>query len=399
MNVRENMLQIIRGHTPAGLLFVPRLDIWYNRNKARRTLPEGLEDKSLPEILESLGLGLHSVVPDFIRSAPEEDIHHRSLGFYNNPEFPYRVDFSAVTFDVKKTEDELKVRYYGSRGEITTACRFGRELFDSGVSIPDITEHAIKSPEDYPVLADILSKVRILPRPDGYQAYQNRVGERGVAVAFASLACGPMQHIMRDLRKYEEFCCDLFDEVPGLQELAESLAALYEGMIDSAARSAAEVVLFGANYDEAVTSPPFFDGQIIPWLNRAADRLHGAGKVLLTHTDGENKGLMPLFEKCRFDIADSICPAPMTKVSFREYREAFGKRITIWGGVPSNLMLKNCCSEEHFRRFVGALIQDAKPYNNLILSVADTMPPDADVGRIRHLVDMCRKTFDGEGYP
>jgi uroporphyrinogen-III decarboxylase len=89
----------------------------------------------------------------------------------------------------------------------------------------------------------------------------------------------------------------------------------------------------------------------------------------------------------------------MTKVSFREYREAFGKRITIWGGVPSNLMLKNCCSEEHFRQFVGELIQDAKPYNNLILSVADTMPPDADVGRIRHLVDECRKTFDGYEYP
>jgi hypothetical protein len=394
MNVKENMLQIIRGQTPEGLLFVPRMDIWYNRNKVRRTLPEGLGDKSLLEILESLGLGLHSVVPDFIRSAPEEDIYHRALGFYNNPEFPYRVDFGAVKFDVEKTDTELRLRYYGTAGEITTACRFGRALFDSGVSIPDITEHAIKSPEDYPVLADILSNVRILPNPAGYQSYKNRVGERGVAVAFASLACGPMQHIMRDLRKYEEFCYDLFDEVPGLQELAESLAALYDGIIDSTARSSADVVLFGANYDDAVTSPPFFDEHIISWLNRAADKLHSAEKYLLTHTDGENKGLMPLFEKCRFDIADSICPAPMTKVPFQEYRDAFGKRITIWGGVPSNLMLKDCCSEENFRQFIKTLIQDAAPYNNLILSVADTMPPDADFGRIQYLVDVCRKTFN-----
>jgi hypothetical protein len=122
--------------------------------------------------------------------------------------------------------------------------------------------------------------------------------------------------------------------------------------------------------------------------------LHSAGKYLLTHTDGENKGLMPLFEKCRFDIADSICPAPMTKVPFQEYRDAFGKRITIWGGVPSNLMLKDCCSEENFRQFIKTLIQDASPYNNLILSVADTMPPDADFGRIQYLVDVCRKTFN-----
>lgn len=222
MNVRDAMLQIIRGQTPAGLLFVPRMDIWYNRNKVRRTLPEGLDDRSLPEIL----------------------------------------------------------------------------------------------------------------------------------------------------------------------------AALYDGIIDSVARSSADVVLFGANYDDAVTSPPFFDEHITSWLNRAADHLHGAGKYLLTHTDGENKGLMPLFEKCRFDIADSICPAPMTKVSFQEYRDAFGKRITIWGGIPSVVMLKDCCPEEEFRQFVRTVIRDAKPYNNLILSVADTMPPDADFGRIRHLVDVCRKTFD-----
>lgn len=393
MNVREAMLQIIRGQTPDGLLFVPRMDIWYNRNKARRTLPSGLEDHSLQEILELLGLGLHSVVPDFIRSAPEEDLYHRALGFYNNPEFPYRVDFSAVKFDVEKTDTEWKLRYYGRAGEITTACRAGRALLDSGVSIPDITEYAIKSPGDYPVLVDILSNVRVLPNPAGYQAYKDRVGERGVAVAFASLACGPMQHIMRDLRRYEEFCFDLFDEAPGLPELAEILAVLYDGILDSTARSSADVVLFGANYDDAITAPPFFDEHITPWLNRAADKLHRAGKYLLTHTDGENKGLMPSLGNCRFDIADSICPAPMTKVSLQEYRHAFGKKVTLWGGVPSNLMLPSCCSEPEFRRYVQDLTQSCAPYSHLILSVADTMPPDAEFGRIRHLIETCRNTF------
>ena len=392
MNVRDTMLGVIRGETPAGLLLVPRMDIWYNRNKARRTLPAGFEEKSLPEILEALGLGLHSVVPDFIRSAPEADLYHRALGFYNNPEFAYRVDFSAVKFDVERTDVELKVRYFGAAGEITTACRFGRALLESGVSIPDITEHAIKAPADYPVLAEILSHVRILPRPEGYQAYKDRIGARGVAVAFAALACGPMQHIMRDLRRYEEFCFDLFDGVPGLRELAERLAVLHEAVIDCTARSDAEVVLFGANYDDAVTSPPFFDEHIAPWLNRAADRLHGAGKYLLTHTDGENRALLPSLEGCRFDVADSVCPAPMTKVSLQEYRAAFGLQKTIWGGVPSALMLKDCASEATFRQFVTELIRDCKPYDRLILSVADTMPPDADFGRIQYLVEKCWET-------
>ena len=157
MTAKENMLHVIRGQTPEGLLCVPRLDIWYNRNKTRQTLPAGFEHLSLQEVVSKLGLGFHSVVPDFIRSAPEEDLYHRSLGFYNNPAFPYRVDFSAVAFEVEKSDSELKVRYHSAHGDITTSCRFGRAVFDSGVSIPDITEHAIKAPEDYARLADILA--------------------------------------------------------------------------------------------------------------------------------------------------------------------------------------------------------------------------------------------------
>ena len=391
MTSKEQILRVIRGQTPDGLLFVPRLDIWYNRNKSRHTLPAGFEQLSLRETVARLGLGFHSVVPDFIRSAPEADLYHRALGFYNNPDFPYRVDFSAVAFDVEKSATELTVRYHSARGDLTTRCRFGRAVFESGVSIPDITEHALKAPEDYVRLAEILAQVRITPNPAGYQAYRDRVGDEGVAVAFASLACGPMQHIMRDLRKFEDFCYDLFDEVPELPCLAEVLAGLYDQIIASMLSTSADVVLFGANYDDAVTSPPFFEQHIAPWLNRAADQLHGAGKYLLTHTDGENKALLPALQNSRFDIADSVCPAPMTKVSLQDYRAAFGQRVTIWGGVPSNLVLASCCSESDFRSFVQELIRDCQPYDHLILSVADTMPPDADFGRIQYLIDACRK--------
>ncbi len=147
------------------------------------------------------------------------------------------------------------------------------------------------------------------------------------------------------------------------------------------------MVLLGANYDDAVTYPPFFERHIMPWLQKAAERLHGAGKLLMTHTDGENQRLLPLLKASRFDIADSVCPAPMTKVSLRDYRTTFGRAITIWGGLPSVMMLENSCAEPAFRSFVDALIEETRPYNNFILSIADTLPPDADFDRIRYLRD------------
>ncbi len=214
----------------------------------------------------------------------------------------------------------------------------------------------------------------------------------GIAVAFLSLASSPMQHIMRDVRKYEYFCYDLYDNPEYLSICAESLANIYDQIIASIQHTSAEVVLFGANYDETITYKPFFDRYIAPWLNKASDVVRSAGKFLLTHTDGENKGLLDSYKSCRFDIADSICPAPMTKVSFQEYREFFADNTTIWGGIPSVIMLRDSYSDDEFRDYVQMIISDSEPYDHLILSIADTTPPDADFNRLLYLSEACFNT-------
>ena len=386
---REKMLAVLRGETPPGPVFVPRLDIWYNRNKVRGTLPPGFENLSLREVSTRLGVGFHSVIPDFIRSASPEAIHHRALGFYNNPEFPYVVDFSDVDYEVALSENEMRVVYHDARGDLTTRCSYGRELLDSGSSIPDILEHAVKSPDDYLTLVNILSKIRIVANPEGYAAYHDRIGDDGLAVAFISLAGGPMHHIMRDLRKYDGFCFDMFDAPDAVTACAEALGILYEQIIDSVLDTKAEVVLFGANYDDTITYRPFFEEHIAPWLNKAAERYHGVGKFLLTHTDGENEGLLPAFTRCNFDIADSVCPTPMTKVSLKEYRKFFNSSTTIWGGIPSLIMLQSCCTDDEFKAYVTQALVDCQPYDHLILSIADTTPPDADFNRILYILEKC----------
>lgn len=392
MNFREQILSIIAGATPAKPLFVPRLDIWYNRNKERNTLPKGYETLSLVQVAEKLGVGFHSVVPDFIRGAPPEDIFHRGLGFYNHPDFPFRFDFSGVDFKVQQSENDLSVVYQTSKGSLHTRIKYGPELFQSGASIPDIVDHAIKEPEDYAKLIEVLAKIRVLPQVESHRAYRDRVGDRGVAVAFVSLAAGPMHHIMRDLRKFEGFCLDQYDYPDLLLDLCNPLGELHTAMLKETAASDAEVVLFGANYDDTITYAPFFDEHIAPWLNKAAEILHPSGKFLLTHTDGENQGLLSSFENTRFDIADSVCPAPMTNVSMGDYRESLASGVTsktIWGGIPSIIMLKQSFSESSFRDYIDDILHSCKPYNRLILSIADTTPPDAEFDRIRYLCEQC----------
>jgi hypothetical protein len=366
---------------------VPRLDIWYNANLKRGTLPREFRSLTLPQIADGLCIGLHSVIPDFARTGDDRDLHHRALGFYNHPDFPYRADFSALEYRVIREPQVLSTIYSTKAGELVTRIRYGADFLNSGMSIPDILDPAIKGIDDYPRVAEILSKVRIVPSPKNYDRYRSRVGEQGVAVAYLSLAASPMQHIMRDLRKLEPFFFDLVDDPKPVRALAEALTVIYEDLIGTALNSSAEVVLLGANYDDAITYPPFFEEHIMPWLCAAGQRLHGAGKLLLTHTDGENQMLLPLYLRSNFDVADSVCPAPMTRVSLHDYRKAFGSNLTIWGGIPSTMVLKNSYTEDDFRSYIDAMLEESRPYNNLILSVADTLPPDADFDRMLYVRD------------
>jgi len=387
VNWRDAMLAVMRGEPAPGLLFVPRLDIWYNANRQRGTLPAELASLDLAGVAAWLGVGLHSVIPDFVRTGDDRNLHHRGLGFYNNPDFPWIADFSAIDHRVIAAPQTLSTIYPTSRGEVTTRIRYGSEFLDSGMSIPDILEPAIKSLDDCPRVAEVVSKIRIVPAPAAYGRYRDRIGERGLAVAYLSSAASPVHHIMRDLRKVEEFFLDLVDDPGPVLALADALAPVYDAQIAATLASSAEVALYGANYDDAITYPPFFEAHIMPWLRKAADRLHGAGKLLLTHTDGENQRLLPLLCACGFDVADSICPAPMTRVPLRDYRAAFGRSVTIWGGIPSVMTLRSSCGEAEFRAYVDGLIEETRPWNNLILSVADTLPPDADFSRILYIRD------------
>jgi hypothetical protein len=387
MNYKNAMMGIINGETPDGMVFVPRLDIWYNANRRRRTMPPGYEGLSLEETVSKLGAGFHSVIPDYIHNGPEEDLYHRGIGFYNNREYVYEADFSNVDYTVEKTEKEIVTTYYCTHGEIRTKFYYNRDVLNSGVTLPAVSEHAVKSHDDYPRLREIYEKVKILPRPERFVRYRDRIGDRGLPVVYLSIACGPMQHILRDLRDYQSFVYDLYD-VPGLMaELSEPLGVLYGDMLAAFTASEGEVGFFGGNYDDTLTPRPFFDEHILPWLKKGAALFHEAGKFLLTHTDGENSELNGSYLKCDFDVADSVCPSPMTKLTLEEYRSIYGEQMTIWGGIPSVITLKTSCSYDDFKEYVDRIFESCKPYNKLILGIADTTPADADFGRIEYIRD------------
>ena len=234
----------------------------------------------------------------------------------------------------------------------------------------------------------IFRNINVYPDYDNYLDFQRKVGEKGIAVAYGNIAGSPMHHIMKEFLDATTFFLEMYDHRKEMHQLCDDMEAYFDRMFRVLAESPAEVIWVGSNYDETITYPPFFRDHIMPHLQKLADLLHGNGKLLLCHCDGENKGLLDLLPESGMDIAEAICPHPMTKVRIEEVRKAFKGSVTIFGGVPSVALLEESMPDEEFEAFMRRLFSEISPGDRFILSVSDTTPPDATFERLLRITEM-----------
>jgi hypothetical protein len=392
MTHRERMLETLKGSLTDRIPWAPRLDLWYNANKRAGTLPAKYKNASLQEITDDLDFGFHAIVPHFKDLRGPLDDVHRALGIYNLWTMPCSTRLESVDVDVTHGKEETHVLYRTPVGDIKTTVVYDENMKRAGVSVTHISEYAIKDHRDYAAVSYIFENARVVPNYTGYDEFAESVGERGMAAAFLSLAASPVHLLQRELMPMQLFFYELYDHPEELMRCAASIGGYFEKMFDVAVKCSADIFLLGANYDAAVTYPPFFKDHIMPWLKGFAEMLHPERKFLLTHTDGENTGLLDFYLESRIDVADSICPAPMTKLTFKEVRDHFGDRITIMGGIPSVCLLRESMPDRKFEAYIDKFFSDLGSGDHLILGISDTTPPAADFERLRK-IGKCIKDF------
>ena len=387
MTMKQRMLAVIRGEPTDKLPYVPRLDLWFRANQRAGTLPGKYRHASLFDLVDDLGMGFHAVVPDFRDLRGPEDDVDRALGIYNLKVMPYQTVLENVQRTVRYEGDRTFVEYRTPVGTIRTVVLYDETMRQAGITITHIEQYAFKSEKDYPAIGYIFENARVVPNYEEYLEFARRVGDRGLAVAFVSLAASPIHLLQRELMPMETFFYEMNDHPGELARAAERIGTYWQRVLTVAIACPAEVIFLGANYDATVTYPPFFEEHIQPTLRTFARTLHAKGKYLLTHTDGENTGLLKHYLAAEIDVADSICPKPMTKLSFKEVRDAFGGNITIMGGIPSIALLPSSMPDREFETFLDRFFDDLGAGDHLILGISDTTPPAADFNRLLRIRD------------
>jgi methylmalonyl-CoA mutase cobalamin-binding domain/chain len=382
---KERMLAVMRGEMVDLVPFVPRLDLWWLANRFAGTLPERHKDRKPDEIARAEGWACYHMVPDFVNmmSGPE-DILHRSIGLFSLKQSIYSWRFSDdVEVKVRDEKGQKIVEYHTPLGMVRTVGGLTEEMQRAGASLGWTQEHIIKGPDDYRAVAHIFQNLEVFPQYEGAQAYSDEVGDCGVvAVGGPSLGASPMHHIQKEFLDPTQFFFEYQDNYGLMRELAESVEVYFDKVLDIIEGSPAEVVLWGANYDDMLTYPPYFEKEILPWIRKASERLGARGKIVATHTDGENQGLMDLIHGCGAHVAESVTPYPMTKLTIQEYYARWRDKITIMGGIPECITLRETASDEEFEAFLDDLFTSVSPGDRLILGIADSTPPNAVFDRL-----------------
>lgn len=368
MTNRQRMIAALRKQPVDRVPYGVRMDQWYNWHVANGSLPARYKGMSAYDIIRSFHGGIQGTTR-YALSDRQQASRLWSAGKL------WKETVHGVKVDVRKHEGEIVTEYVTPVGTVSVKEVLSKEA--TGSSTIEV-EHLFKDEKDYAAIEYIYANTEVTPDYEGYYHLDKELGEDGVLPV--SMGYSPTHYLMRVIMGYDRFFYELADHPEKVERLLRVMEACDWNKVQIMAKSPAITVQVCGNWVDGIHTP-VFKRYMTPWFQRIGEVLHGAGKLMQCHIDGEMKRLVPLFLDTGIDVAEAYTPSPMTKVTTKEIRAAWGEKVTIWGGIPT-VMFDPTYSEQEFDDFVLALIRDIAPGNAFIMGMGDNVPVTANFDRV-----------------
>ncbi|MCL5019963.1 MAG: hypothetical protein M1426_05825 [Patescibacteria group bacterium] len=250
------------------------------------------------------------------------------------------------------------------------------------------TEYPVKSVEDIPAVEYIITHTDFEPDYETYYDYEKAVGEDGFPMVVAGL--DPFHEILLRYTGYEFGYVLLHTHHREFEKLLSVITQKFAERDEVILSSPAQLICIGQHFDGQMTPPPVFKKYFLPYYQKLADQLHAHGKKLACHADADLTGLLELVMESGFDMAECYTCAPMVSCTLKETRRIWGKKVIIFGGIPSTL-LTSAISESEFRRYIDNLFKTIAPGDAIILGIGDNVMPEAIWDRFLYLNEIIEK--------
>jgi hypothetical protein len=369
MSMRQRALAALNGEMPPRLPLITRLETWQVGHLRQGTLPERFRGLSLDELHRVLGVGrLKFTVPYALRLRGVEMrvwLNGELRRQESDPlveNFPGMWDFVS-TEQPGVTETELRT----PRGRLTLQHMFLAEGALSGTD-PYLKQHLIREPEDYAAVEYILERAEFTPLYDKIAAEAAQVGEHGLLVPLLQRI--PFQQVLLEYLGETALFYALHDGPARVRRMLDLLDAQMLDILPRLAALDAPYVEFPDNLHGLMTNPRLFAEFCLPAYQRYTGILHGQGKKVGSHIDGDARPLLGLVAQTGLDACESFSPAPLTTCTFAEAWQAWQGGPLIWGGIPSPL-LEEATPQADFEAYMQQLFETID--RPVILGVVDLL--------------------------
>jgi hypothetical protein len=240
------------------------------------------------------------------------------------------------------------------------------------------TEYPVTGEEALPAaleLAQARSYVLDAARLAGLEA---QVGDDGALVL--EIPRRPMSDILHEMLGWSEGLMLLGH--PLVQQINAVLEDKLQSLVEQAAQLPGDLVLSPDNLDGQFISPRLFKKNLADSYRRTAEALHRHNKRLVVHVGGPVRHILAALAEAGVDGVEGIAGPPQGDVSLAQAREIAGPDLTLWGGIPQDY-LPGTRDFEELETAVRQATQESRGDARMILGVADRVPTQADLGRLR----------------
>jgi len=381
-DVEKGIMKVFRKEKPDKVPWMPRIEHWYNVNKALGTLPEWLEQLGIVDVYRKLNTAMRLYI--FVDSV---------YGFRTPPygsdavPLPLRTasgasawmstadDKSEIEVKKKRTGDEISTEYETPVGKLRSIERVTEHGYSSY-----FTEYPIKSVEDFKVLDFMLEATEFAFDAQAYRELEDWLGGQGMI-----WCCGPrtpLQRLLIEFMGIERTFVNLYRNKDKVEGIMEMIGQVDEKCYEEIRSSPVKVVNLADNLDCRIVSPHLFQRYYLQHYQERCRQLRKAGKCTVTHADGYVKALLPLFRETGLDGVEAVTFKPTGDVTIEEVKKAFGDELILVDGIPYWHFLPMVSIEEFdsVTRKVISTFEDG-----LILGISDEIPPKGDIERLRRV--------------
>ena len=368
LSFQEKVLAVFQGKNVDNIPWQPRLEHWFNVNRARNQLTEPYQSMKLLDLYKYLNCSVRYYYGEGQDiSSPNTFIHF---------EYP-----SGTGVFETRQGDDIKVIFRSLKGEELVG---KKRLGEWGCSWHYV-EHPVKNLDDLRILEDIVTSASYRFDLEFYQEAKKAVGDLGEIQFYWERS--PFQRLFLQYAGIENTIQLIYDHPTRLQEYLKRAEEAEDSLFEILTSCPVKILNFGENIDGRFNSPSIFNQFLVPYYQKRVQQLHKSGKFCHVHMDGSLKPLLPYLQDSGFDGIEGATPQPQGDVTLEELKEAMGDMILV-DGIPMLLFLPEYSLEE-LETFTKKVLALFSPH--LILGISDEISPQGDIEKVQFVSKFMEK--------